>query len=103
MRRRLEKFRAFIFVLSILLSFSLTYLPYGSLGQNHFLASNPAWQNFVNPSQEDLATDPPYQPEKVVIASLVNPSHPGIYFFIDSFLIHFQPFSPEYKLSILRC
>jgi hypothetical protein len=102
-RRNLKKFRACVFALCILLSFSLTYLQYDSLSEIHFLAHNPTLESFENTDQEDLATDTPYQPERIVLASHANPSHPGIQPFKDSFLLHFQPFPPEDKISVLRC
>ena len=103
MRKKLKRFRVLIFALSILMSFSLAYPQYDSLGEIRFLSPNLILKSFEIADQEDLVMDPLGQSKGIVSVSSVNLGHLGIHFFKDSFRFPFQAFSFEQNVSILRC
>ena len=103
MRGKLKRFRVLIFALSILLSFSLAYLPSDSLTEIYFLPLDLNLENIDNGDQEDLVVDPAARSEGIVSAALADLIPPGIHPFENSFRWPFPQFFSEQEISILRC
>ena len=103
MRKNLEKFRAQILILSILMSFCLPYLPYDGLSEIHFLSPHVIFENFGNVDQEDLGLGPPNQSKGIISASSAALNYLRFHSIRDSFLSPFQSFSLDRRISILRC
>ncbi len=102
-RRKLKRFPALIFALSILMSFDLAYCQYDRLGEIRFLCPNLAPVSFEAADQEDLAIASPADPNGIPSASFVNPGYSGIHPFKGSSRFSFHPFPFEKKLPLLRC
>jgi hypothetical protein len=81
----------------------LAYPQYNSLDEIRFLSPNLTLVSFEGADQEDVVIDPSAQSKGIVLASFVNLSHLRIHSFKDFFLVPFQAFSIEQKISILRC
>jgi hypothetical protein len=101
LRKKLQKFRIQIFVLSILLSFFLAYGLCDGFGNIYFLSTNPILENF---DQDDLSLDPPDQLKAITSDSFSSgkSSLLGIYSFKDFLSFPLQAFFVEQK-DILRC
>ncbi len=102
-RKKLKKFRALIFALSILMSFCLAYPQNDSLGKIRFLSSNLTLVGFEAADQEDLVIDPPAPSKAIVSASHVDLSHLGIHSFKNFIPFPFLPFFFQQETFILRC